>query len=33
MKRLLVPILGTLICGFPAWMPYKLGIERDIDII
>ncbi len=33
LKRLLSLILGTLFCGFPAWIPYKLGIERDVDIV
>lgn len=32
MQRLLTLILGTLLCGFPAWIPYKLGIERDVDM-
>lgn len=30
-KRLALLILGTLIAGFPAWVPYKLNIERDIE--
>jgi hypothetical protein len=24
-------VMGTLLCGFPAWMPYKLGLHRDLQ--
>jgi len=32
-KRLSMLILGTLVSGFPAWFPYKLSLERDVDIV
>ncbi len=30
-KRAVLLAAGTLLCGFPAWMPYRLGLHRDLQ--